>query len=388
MARPQHQFMSARALRGLTAAGGVVLATVLVSCGSLNRALDNRALEAKAALVVARAPTETRSQALPFSTSEDLERATRSTRIMTPEITPLVTHRVGDSTLTQLRLEFPSRVTLEHVESNQAVAYLYVHGHLGNRPVVLWVPGAYVSDAAFTPIGWFFAKILEHDMDILFYVPPYHLERTPAGFESGDAFLATDFVDHLRTFEQELADLRDLLGWLRAQGVQHIGAFGGSTGASMLLNVATWEPAFDFMTLMIPVIRWDQVVLETDELAPVRQALIARGVTSEEARTAYLALNPTDRSPCIDPDRISVLYGEFDRLARSGPILEWARAWGVEDLHVYSRGHSLMLFTPSMFDDYGRVLDGEARRLRAGTVEAETTAVRCEDTGVSTTSSR
>jgi hypothetical protein len=26
----------------------------------------------------------------------------------------------------------------------------------------------------------------------------------------------------------------------------------------------------DFMTLMIPVIRWDQVALETEELAPVR----------------------------------------------------------------------------------------------------------------------
>ena len=53
--------------------------------------------------------------------------------------------RMPDSGLTQEVITFPSAISLDHAESNIARAYVYRHGRLGERPVVVWVPGQYVA---------------------------------------------------------------------------------------------------------------------------------------------------------------------------------------------------------------------------------------------------
>ncbi len=298
----------------------------------------------------------------PYATAGELERLTRPAADdlkVTSE--PLQHFRLDEPGLIEELITFPSAVQLHHPESNLARAYVYRHGPLGPRPVVLWVPGQYVIDLASIPIAWFTRPIVQRGVDVVLLVPPYHLERSPAGFASGDAVFATSLTDHLNVFAQEIADTRRLIGWLRAQGVRTLGGFGGSLGALVLLRTATWDK-FDFLTVFIPMVRIASL-LDQPEAAPFLRRITAEARSRSVVLNAYAALDPSADRPLVDPDRISVLYGRHDRIASEAQMLTWARAWGVRRLYGYNRGHTLSLFTPAMYRDHALILDDDLRAL-------------------------
>jgi hypothetical protein len=268
--------------------------------------------------------------------------------------------RMPDSGLTQEVISFPSAIPLDHAESNTARAYVYRHGRLGERPVVVWVPGQYVFDLTLIPISWFTREIVARGADVVLMVPPYHLDRTPPGFRSGDAVFATSFADHLDVFAQELSDLRRMIAWLRGQGVRTVGGFGTSVGAMLLLRIATWERSLDFLTVFIPMIRLG-AVLDGPDAEPMRQRVREEGRSLDEVKRIYAALDPSLDGPQISPERISLLYGRFDPVAPPAITLAWARSWGVTRLLAYDRGHTLALFTRRMYRDYARLLDEDLR---------------------------
>ena len=69
-----------------------------------------------------------------------------------PAVAAMFVVRMDDPGLTQEIITFPSAIRLDHSESNTARAYVYRRGRLGERPVVVWVPGQYVIDLALIPI--------------------------------------------------------------------------------------------------------------------------------------------------------------------------------------------------------------------------------------------
>ena len=218
----------------------------------------------------------------------------------------------------------------------------------------------YVVDLALIPISWFTREIVRRGADVVLLVPPYHLERTPLGFSSGDAVFATTLADHLGVFAQELSDLRRLVAWLRSQGVERVGGFGGSVGAMLLLRIATWERSLDFLTVFIPMIHL-AAVLEGPDTEPMRQRLREDGRSVGEMKRFYAALDPSLARPQMNPARISVLYGRYDLVATAPTTEAWASAWGVTRLHPYDRGHALALFNRQMYKDYARLLDEDLR---------------------------
>jgi hypothetical protein len=221
-----------------------------------------------------------------------------------------------------------------------ARAFLYRRGALGDRPVVLWVPGQSTSETDMPSLTALFERLLARGVDVVFYQPPYHLDRTPKGYGSGDAFLSTDFSDHLQVFAQALSDMRGLSAWLRAQGVKVLGGVGSSMGASLLVRMCSWSGGLDFLSSMIPVLRWDELI-QTPEMSPVRSRLLAQGLTDQDVGRLYRAMDATGDRPRLDPSLISVLYGRFDRIAPETPILDWTRRWGVRRVRAYDRGHAL-----------------------------------------------
>lgn len=328
----------------------------LAGCGAFNRQIDHFALEYKSKLISSGVAHRRVSSAFPFRTAADLEALTRPRGQLEVRIAELSRHRIDDLALVQEELTFESGVGLEYEVSNRAHAYVYRHGPLGDRAVVLWVPGQSISDGAFFTLEMFFRRVLARDVDLVFYVPPYHLERTPEGFASGDAFLATDFSDHLNVFAQELWDLRALSGWLRAQGVPVLGAVGSSMGGSMLVRQVSFSADYDFVQLMIPVLRWDQI-LRRPELTSIRVRLTEEVPSEDEVLSAYEALDATGAAPRLDPRRISVFYGRFDQIAPVEPLLEWTQRWSIHRLRGYDLGHALMSMGSSLPRDLAAALD-------------------------------
>ena len=355
-----------RRARILIACGAVVAALAIgtplvVGTRFFNAAVDRRAI-AKMAAVAARAPKGALLEKAPYATAAELELATRpGVGGLVATAQPLQRFRLDEPGLTEELISFPSAVQLDHAASNLARAYVYRHGRLGERPVVLWVPGQYVVDLASIPISWFTREIVQRGADVVLLVPPYHLERSPTGFASGDAVFATSLSDHLNVFAQEISDVRRLIGWLRAQGVRTLGGFGGSVGALVLLRTATWD-RLEFLTVFIPMIRLASM-LDQPEADPIRRRIAAETRSADVILAAYAALDPASDRSLVPPDRISVLYGRYDRVATEAEVVSWASAWGVTRLHAYDRGHALALFTPSMYSDYARILDDDLRAL-------------------------
>ncbi|MBI5545820.1 MAG: hypothetical protein HY901_18170 [Deltaproteobacteria bacterium] len=363
--RPNGGFLTVPASPPGAAALALAAALLLVGggCAAINRQVDHWALEMKAEKVLGQQLTWRPGVELPYRTSAELERLTRPTGLPEVQIAPLRVHRQRDSMLIQEEVSFTSAIPLRLPESRVARAYVFRHGAWGERPVLLWVPGQNVSSADFLSLDRFFARALERGVDIVFFVPPYHLERTPQGYGSGDAFLATDFVDHLNAFAQELHDLRSLTAWIRAQGVRELGAFGSSMGGTMVLRLISWEPLFDFVTAMQPVIDWNALI-RRPEMAPVRRRLAGQGVSDEDVMLVYHAIDPRTGTLQISPARLSLLYGRFDLIAPEGPILALKRRWGIKRVKVYDRGHAFITMGSRPFIDFGRSLDVDLTALR------------------------
>jgi dienelactone hydrolase len=338
------------------------VAPLAASTRAVNGAVDRWTLGAMAGVAL-RAPPGPPGRPLPYTTAAELERLTRPTGPpIAVAIEPIRRFRMREPNLIQEVITFASAIPLEHPESNTARAYVYRHGSVGAHPVVVWVPGQYVVERAFVPIAWFTEQIVRRGADVVLLVPPYHLERTPAGYGSGDAVLSTNLPDHLAVYAQELSDLRRLLQWLRASGATIVGGFGGSTGAMMLLRIAGWDRTLDFLTVFIPMIRIGDV-LDGPGGELMGRRLAKEGRSVAELQQIYRSLDPTTAPPRLDPARISVLYGRYDEVAPAATTLAWARDWGVTRLHAYDRGHTLALFTPSMYADYARLLDEDLRAL-------------------------
>lgn len=353
----------ARILVGTGAVLAALAVGVPLAAGTrfLNEGLDRRAIAMMAAVAV-RAPRKPVLAKAPYATGAELELLTRPpSRDLVVTAEPLRRFRLDEPGLTEEIISFPSAIRLDHAESNLARAYVYRHGQLGERPVILWVPGQYVTDLTSIPISWFTREIVRRGADVVLLVPPYHLERTPAGFESGDAVFATSLADHLEVFAQEISDVRRLMAWLRAQGVSALGGFGGSVGAMVLLRTATWDK-LDFLTVFIPMIRLANL-LDEPEASSLRRRIGTESRSPNVLLDAYAALDPSQDRPRLDPARISVLYCRYDRVAVAGQTAAWAEAWGVSRLHAYYRGHALALFTPSMYSDYAQILDDDLRAL-------------------------
>jgi dienelactone hydrolase len=347
---------------GLTLGGGALGVWLAAGSRIVNERLDHRALRSMAGMA-ARRPRETAPRPLPYTNAAELEVRTRPRDGgLAVDRTPMRRFRMDDGALIQEVLTFPSAIPLDHAQSNTAVVYVYRHGRLGERPVVVWVPGQYVVDRAFVPISWFTREIVLRGADVVLLVPPYHLERTPPGFDSGDAVFATSLADHLDVFAQELSDLRALVAWLRREGAKTVGGFGGSVGAMLLLRMATWETSLDFLTAFIPMLRLADV-LDSPEAEPMRRRLQEEGRTVDEMKRLYAALDPSADRPRMTPARISVLYARYDLVAPPAATLAWARTFGVTRVLGYDRGHALALFTRPMYRDYARLLDEDLRAL-------------------------
>ncbi|HEY3451423.1 MAG TPA: hypothetical protein VGK67_34005 [Myxococcales bacterium] len=329
-------------------------------CAPVNRLVDHWALGAMSDLA-ARGQSAPAGR-LPFESAEELERLTRPADGEVLEVRSLPQPRpIDDVRLTQEILTFPSAIRLLGESSNQAVAHVFRRGAWGERPVLLWVPGVSIGFGDWPGLTEYFTYVLEAGADVVLFEPPYHFSRAPAGTGSGEVFLSTDYADHLSAFAQEISDLRRLTRWLRAQGVQVLGAFGSSMGGGVVMRTATFDPAFDFLVLKQPLVDWN-TVLRTPEMAGARSRIEAQGIAPETMARAYRALDSRGDRPKLPAARISLLYGRFDQVAPEAQALSLAEAWGISDVTAYPRGHALIMWGGLPYRDVPRIV---ARHLDA-----------------------
>ncbi len=253
------------------------------------------------------------------------------------------------------KIEFPAYVTIKGSNSN-AVFYIYRRKSLKNRNVILWIPGMGVSDFAFRFIKKFFKEELSRDYDIVFYNIPYHLERKKPGGGNGDGFMTSDNSRNIRLFINSVREVRTAVRYLKNEGVKSIGGWGGSIGATILLLSSTVEK-YDHLTVMIPVLDLNLLALDNRYMQNVVRRMKKSGYSENEMRKAYRIVSPVNYPLSVAPERVLILYAEYDQFTPPDLIREYARNNKVKKILGYRRSHSTILLTSDMYSDYGRFLD-------------------------------
>lgn len=341
-----------------------VLATLSVcgGCQHLQVAVDRSGLADNAAAIVADPATPDPAALADFLASDDLAHDS-APRVDDADITVTPGRTIwslGDITnAIEETLRFPSDARPPGHPSATATAWSWRKGAWGERPVVLWLPGARVSEDAFVLLQHFFRAGLAADFDVVAWVPPHHMVRQREGHADGDGLFGVDLQQNLRLDREMVREVRTLMAWLRRRGVDRIGLWGGSLGGSVAWLTAAVEDV-DHVALMIPIVDWRTMVLSPSEMAGVKGRLDALGFSPTLQDQALLAGSPISYRVALPSARLHLRYARFDQLTPEETTLAFARAAGIDDVAGVEPSHASVLLTPTVFSDYEAFL----RRMR------------------------
>jgi hypothetical protein len=153
-----------------------------------------------------------------------------------------------------------------------------------------------------------------------------------------------------------LKELRTISQYLKDRGVKSIGGWGGSIGASMLLLMAQMVD-LDHLCIMIPIINWETVTLENTYMKNVLLRYEREGFSKETLMKAYGLINPINYPIRVKPERLHIMYAEYDQLSPEVVTLNFARKNKITKIVSYRRSHATILLSDRLYEDCGMFLD-------------------------------
>ena len=97
---------------------------------------------------------------------------------------------------------------------------------------------------------WFCKTLLENNIDSILVTKPFHQERTPEGFYSGELFISANQLFTVGNFRQYVAELRNIINFYKDK-YKKIGIIGMSSGgfqAGLMTTVEEVDFYFPFIT--------------------------------------------------------------------------------------------------------------------------------------------
>jgi len=216
-----------------------------------------------------------------------------------------------------------------YLAARPRAAVMLVHGYLGGH----WA----VEEVAW-PIEW----MVRRGLDVALTVLPFHGLRA---LTSGGAppFPGPDPRVTNEGFRQGIADLRALMGWLRARGAPHVGVMGMSLGGYTSALLATVEE-LAFSVPLIPLssvadFARDQGRLGSGPLADAQHRAL------EEANRV---VSPFARPSRVPGDHMLVVGAEADRITPIAQAERLARHFGAPLVRLHG-GHLVQLWRRDAF---------------------------------------
>jgi hypothetical protein len=249
---------------------------------------------------------------------------------------------------------FPSAAPSAYENNRHAIVQTYAGDRGLHFPAVIALHGLMTP----TLIGYrpFFRAVVEAGASAYALELPYHLRRTPPGFVSGELFFTADLETTLRSLQQAVAEVRQLLHYLREAGAPVIGLLGFSLGAWISALVASGEPEVDFALFAMPPSHLNDVLWQTRLGAPIRQRFEAAGWNAADTAPFYHPLDPLNLSPLLPVERRELFAAEFDHFIPFQYTQKLQRAWRHPHLRVYSTGHIGLLWSRKFLRDVRQVV--------------------------------
>lgn len=256
---------------------------------------------------------------------------------------------------------FPSAVAAEHEHSRRVITQTYANDRALHFPAVIVLHGWMTP--TMIPYRPFFRAIVEAGASAYLLELPYHLRRTPPGFVSGELFFTADFEKSWTAMQQAVADVRQLIHYLREAGAPVIGVLGFSLGAWISAIVASCESELDFaLFAMLPACIND-LVWQTRLGKPWRRHFETAGLNAAATAPLYQLIDPVNLKPLLPPERRELFVAALDHFMPARHTQMLRDAWQQPQLHVYSSGHIGLLWSRKFLRDIRQSL---ARQLALG----------------------
>ncbi|HET7524034.1 MAG TPA: prolyl oligopeptidase family serine peptidase [Acidimicrobiales bacterium] len=246
---------------------------------------------------------------------------------------------------------------LSHSRNSIARAQHWRHPD-GPRPTIVVVHGftgsPYWFNSSFFSLPWFYG----HGCDVVLVTLPFHGARNDRIAPFSGSGLFTDGLGHFHeAMLQSVCDLRVVIDYLQAGGVENVGITGLSLGGYLTALMAAVEPR---LHMAIPNSAVTDLAGLIDGWFPAGHVLkvgLRQGGISEQAFRASMSLHSPLRYPSLlSTDRLFVIGGLGDRLAPPEQSARLIEHWGRPKAHWFQGSHILHVGRAHYLREIGRFL--------------------------------
>ncbi len=192
---------------------------------------------------------------------------------------------------------------------------------------------------------------------------PYHIQRTPSGYLSGDLMIVPDTAKMRETMRQAVLDVRQFIDWLQSQpqiAPDRVGVVGISLGAIVGAVVLGVEDRLQAGVLVLGGANLAHVLWRSPLTLGVRSELRGRGVTYEKLREELASVEPLNHLRGQYGERVLMINGRFDLVIPRDDANALRKALGEGPMLWLNTGHyGPALVRPALFDLVARFLEAK-----------------------------
>jgi dienelactone hydrolase len=260
---------------------------------------------------------------------------------------------------THLLVKFPSLlVTPDYPQNNTVYAEVFIPHQTQRVPAVVILhswgvqkPDIELSLARFLAKRGFVAVVM---------TLPYHIQRTPSGYLSGELMIVSDVAHMRQTMRQAALDVRRLIDWLQSQpqiDAEKIGIVGISLGAIVGALTLGVEPRLQAGVLVLGGANLAHVLWRSPLTMNIRAELRSKGIGYERLRQEMLPVEPLTFLKGQYGHRVLMVNGRYDLVIPREDALALRRALGDGPILWLNTGHyGPALVQSALFDVVGRFL--------------------------------
>jgi pimeloyl-ACP methyl ester carboxylesterase len=183
--------------------------------------------------------------------------------------------------------------------------------------------------ARFNELGW----------NACFLHLPYHYSRVPPGYWNGELAITADLIRNAEGLRQGVIEVRQLMAALRTRGSREFGLLGTSYGGWIGALVAAIEPDLRFVALMAPIVNVHHALWESPAAFTMRRELRRARIEPELVARHFRLGSPLHLDPAVPADRVLLVAGDYDLVARPRDIAALHQKWQGSELLRVSQGH-------------------------------------------------
>ncbi len=192
---------------------------------------------------------------------------------------------------------------------NQTALLRTLNLRIKGKPMAILVNGFSSGHHLMERVAWPMREFFRQGIGVSLFALPFHGRR-------GNAFPPEwpqqDTAFTIEGFRQAIWDLQTAIRTMREAGASHVGVVGMSLGGYTTSLLATVTSDVDFVMSFIPICSVPDVMNDND-LVPGTGDI--QRTLYEGYREQLVPITPVCRMPKVEPERVAIISGAYDRLA-------------------------------------------------------------------------